>query len=205
MFEVKQLAVGGFDDNFSYVVRDSVSGEAAVVDPCGDVSLIRAALESAAPLVPKYILLTHDHNDHTSGLAEVRSFFPAPVLVHPASKRIRSDIVLSHGMELPFGPSSVRALFTPGHSPNSICWLLGDHSAVFTGDTLFIGCCGYCRPAVMFRTMREILLPLPDEAVVYSGHDYGEVPSDTLGHQKRVNPFLTAPDLAAFRAACREL
>ena len=205
MFEVKQLAVGGFDNNFSYVVRDTMSGETAVVDPCGDVSSIRAALDAAAPVIPKYILITHDHNDHTSGLAEVRSFFPAPVAVHPASTRIRSDLVLTHGTELPFGSSFVQALFTPGHSPTSICWLLGDRSAIFTGDTLFVGCCGYCRPAVMFRTMREILLPLPDEAVVYSGHDYGEVQFDTLGHQKQVNPFLTAPDLDAFRAACREL
>ena len=204
MFEVNQLHVGGFDHNFSYVIYDPETRECAVVDPCGSTDVIRAALEKYPDRIPKYILLTHGHSDHLSGLGEVRKFFFAPTAGHPDCRMV-SDIPVADRMKLPFGNSFIQAFFTPGHASSSICWLLGDHSALFTGDTLFVGCCGYCRPAVMFRTMREILLPLPDEAVVYSGHDYGEVQFDTLGHQKQVNPFLTAPDLDAFRAACREL
>ncbi len=183
MFEVNQLKVGGFDDNFSYVVYETSTGETAVVDPCGNTNLIRDALEKYPRRIPKYILLTHDHADHTSGLKEVRKFFPAPTVAHPVC-RTASDIALTDGMKLPFGNSFIQALFSPGHAVSSVCWLLGDNSAVFTGDTLFIGCCGYCDPEIMFRTMRQVLYPLPDEAVVYSGHDYGEVPFDTLGHQK---------------------
>ena len=108
-------------------------------------------------------------------------------------------------MKLPFGNSFVQALFSPGHADSSVCWLLGDNSAIFTGDTLFIGCCGFCDPEIMFRTMRDVLYPLPDEAVVYSGHDYGEVPSDTLGHQKQVNPFLSIRDLPSFKEAVKAL
>ena len=204
MFEVTQLAVGGFDDNFSYVVHETESGETFVVDPTGDTGKIREALERHPDRIPKYILLTHGHTDHTSGLAEVRKFFPAPTVAHPVC-RISSEIKLTDGMKLPVGKSFVQALFTPGHAVSSICWLLGDHSAIFTGDTLFIGCCGYCDPEVMFKTMRNVLYPLPDEAVVYSGHDYGEVPFDTLGHQKEVNPFLKTEDLEMFKDEVKNL
>lgn len=204
MFEVNQLKVGGFDDNFSYVVYDTAGGETAVVDPCGDTGMIRAALEKYPARVPKYILLTHGHADHTSGLKAVREFFPAPTAAHPACKTA-SDIALTDGMKLPFGNSFIQALFSPGHADSSVCWLLGDNSAIFTGDTLFIGCCGFCDPETMFRTMRDVLYPLPDEAVVYSGHDYGDVPSDTLGHQKQVNPFLSIRDLNAFKEAVKAL
>lgn len=204
MFEVTQLAVGGFDQNFSYVIYETERGECAVVDPCGDVSMIRAALEKYPDRVPEYILLTHGHTDHISGLAQVREFFPAKTVAHPVC-RIASAIELADGMKLPFGNSFIQALFTPGHAVSSVCWLLGDHSAIFTGDTLFVGCCGYCDPAVMFDTMRKVLYPLPDKAVVYSGHDYGEVPFDTLGHQKKVNPFLSITDPAEFKTAVKEL
>ena len=204
MFEVTQIAVGGFDHNFSYVIHDSETGDTAVVDPCGDVSKIRDALEKYPDRKPRYILITHGHTDHTSGLAEVRKFFPAPTVTHPVC-RIFSDIPLKDREKLPFGKSYIQAFFTPGHSVSSVCWLLGDNSAVFTGDTLFVGCCGYCHPETMFQTMREVISRLPDEAVVYSGHDYGEEPYDTLGHQKQVNPFLYLTDLQDFKEAVKDL
>ena len=204
MFEVNQLSVGGLDHNFSYVVYETESRECAVVDPCGDPEIIRAALEKYPDRIPKYVLLTHGHTDHTSARGEVRNFFPAPTVAHPVC-RIFSDIPLTDRMKLPFGNSFVQAFFTPGHAVSSVCWLLGDNSALFTGDTLFVGCCGYCDPEIMFHSLHEILFLLPDEAVVYSGHDYGEEPYDTLGHQKEVNPFLSAPDLETFREAVRDL
>ena len=163
MFEVTQLAVGGLDDNFSYFICAS-NGDAAVVDPCGDTSKIIAEIRRHPDARPKYILITHGHRDHISGLADVLNVFPA------------SDIRLADHLHLPFGDSYIECLFTPGHAVSSVCYRLGDDSAIFTGDTLFIDCCGYCDPAVMFHTMREILYPLPDSLIVYSGHDYGHVP-----------------------------
>ena len=204
MFEVTQIAVGGLDSNFSYVIHETETGETAVVDPCGDTAKIRSALEKYPNRIPRYILLTHGHADHTSGLSEVRGFFPAPTVAHPVC-RIFSQIPLADRQKLPFGNSFVQALFAPGHAVSSICWLLGDRSAIFTGDTLFIGCCGYCDPEIMFRTLHEVFDSLPDETLIYSGHDYGEVPFDTLGHQKIVNPYLSIRELAAFREAVKEL
>ncbi len=204
MFEVSQLRVGGLDDNFSYVIHDSETGDMAVVDPTGDISLIFAKLAGYPRGNLRYIFITHGHADHISGLDELRSNFPSTVIAHPLC-RIRSSVLVSDRMRLPFGDSFVECIFTPGHAVSSICYLLGDNSALFTGDTLFIGCCGYCDPKLMFRTMREILFKLPDSAVVYSGHDYGEVPFDTLGNQKKVNPFLYLTNYKEFAEEVKNL
>ena len=81
-FRVEQLPVGGYDHNFSYLIV-AENGDAALVDPTGDCNVIRRAVEAAGTITPRYILLTHGHQDHSECLGEVRSFFPAPVASHP--------------------------------------------------------------------------------------------------------------------------
>ncbi len=202
--KVVQLAVGGLDGNFSYLAV-APNGEALIVDPCGDASIIRAAVEKAGPaLKPKYILITHGHHDHFDALRETLSFFKAPVAGHTLCKA-PSEIKLEDGAELPFGALSVKCIHTPGHSLDSVCYLLSDNSALFTGDTLFIDCCGYCEARSMFATMRQRLWPLPDEAIVYSGHNYGHVPFESLGAQKLSNPYLTAKDFETFKRELKNL
>jgi len=204
MIKVFQLQVGGLDHNFSYLAFDENSRDAAIVDPCGDVSVTRKAFEANKPLTPRYILITHGHHDHVSGLREVQSFFDAPVVAHPACSA-RHSINLSDRQTLPFGGIYIEALFSPGHSPDSVLYRMSDDSALFTGDTLFIDCCGYCLPRAMFETMRSVIFPLADSNIVYSGHDYGEVPFRTLGEEKRLNPYLAIKDFDRFREELRKL
>lgn len=201
---VKQLSVGGLDDNFSYLLHHAASGDTALVDPCGDIQIIETAIKSCGMVNPKYILLTHGHGDHTSGVSAVRKFFNAPVLAHPACP-FPHEHNLHDREKLPFGNLDIEALFSPGHSADSVCYRLSDDSAIFTGDTLFIDCCGYCKPEKMFKTMREILYPLNDSNIVYSGHNYGHVPFATLGEEKQTNPYLYIKKLNEFIEAVKNL
>ena len=84
-------------------------------------------------------------------------------------------------------------LHTPGHSPGGMCLYRHDH--VFTGDTLFVEAVGRSDlPGgswpLMLRSIREKLLTLPDETLVLPGHNYGSMPTSTIGHEKKYNPFL---------------
>ena len=150
-FQVRQLAVGGFDHNFSYLVT-AENGDAALVDPTGDAEIIRRAVEAAGAIVPRYILLTHGHLDHHQALGEAEGFFPAPVVAHPTNP-MAGKFHLRDRQILPFGTAGIEALFTPGHSRDSVCYRLTDNSAIFTGDVLFVGCIGFCRSRDMYRSL----------------------------------------------------
>ncbi|MDD3885983.1 MAG: MBL fold metallo-hydrolase [Victivallaceae bacterium] len=203
MFKVKQLAVGGFDHNFSYLVV-AENGDAVLIDPTGDVETIRAAVAAAGAITPRWILLTHGHLDHWEALGEAQIFFAAPVAAHPCCQA-EAGHRLRNGEKLPFGDGFIEAIFTPGHSRDSVCYRLSDDSALFTGDTLFVGCVGFCRSKEMFDSLTRRIIPLNDNLMVYSGHDYGSVPCRTLGEEKRSNPYLRCPSLEDFKQEMKKL
>ena len=201
---VTQLNVKGFDDNFSYILFDQISHDAAIVDPCGDISIIENALKSYQEFTPRYILLTHGHYDHISGVDSVKNFFPAKVAAHK-NCTYNPDIPLDNGSRLPFGNLFIETIYTPGHTSDSVIYRLSDNSALFTGDTLFIDWCGFCNAEDMFNTMRNIIFPLPDSLEVYSGHNYGRKPHAKLGEEKCSNPYLATTDFNSFKQALKEL
>ena len=201
MFTVKQLKVGGFDSNFSYIVTEVKSQETVLIDPCGDIDIIKNALN--AKNIPKYILLTHSHHDHISGVKKVQEFFNAPVVAcfnssYPIDKK------LTDKEHLMLGDTYIECIHTPGHTDDSMVYRLADDSAIFTGDTLFIDYCGHCNAKTMFETLQKRIYPLKDSNIVYSGHDYGYVPYATLGEEKLTNKFLSARDFEAFKQALVE-
>ena len=204
MIKVFQLNVGGFDHNFSYIIHDTDNYDTAIIDPCGDINIIISTLNNLKKVVPKYILLTHGHHDHISGISEVRKFFPAKIAAHPLIQ-LQIDTKLKNNETLPFGKTFIKAIYSPGHTEDSILYLTGDNKSLFTGDTLFIDCCGYCNPEIMFKTMREIIFNLPNSCEVYSGHDYGRSPHAQLGKEKVTNPYLSAINYQQFKKALNVL
>lgn len=204
MIKVKQIFVDGFDSNFSYLFYDVNTFDAAIVDPCGDVELIKKECQKLPFIKPQYILITHGHEDHVSGIDDVLDFFKAPIVAHPMTT-IKHDISITHKQKLKLGSSFIECLYAPGHTKDSVIYHLCDDSAIFTGDTLFIDCCGYCEPESMFSTMRKVISPLADSNIVYSGHDYGSIPFATLGEEKITNPYLSAKTLSYFKEKLKKL
>jgi hydroxyacylglutathione hydrolase len=189
---VEQIRVGY--DNFCYVVYCSVQKKAAIVDPGFDSEkpLLFIALKH---LVLNYVILTHFHSDHTAECTTIKKVFPSVKIVASAEDGrrlpLKPDVVVGDGSQLALGDSHLDFLLTPGHTKGGICVMV-DGKALLTGDTLFIGDCGRTDLAggslqEMFASLHEKIMALPDELVVYPGHDYGEKPFDTLG---KLKPYL---------------
>jgi glyoxylase-like metal-dependent hydrolase (beta-lactamase superfamily II) len=193
---VKQMAVGTMA-NFVYLLVEPKSGEALVVDSGWETAPIVKAVEELDAEV-KFVVATHEHFDHTSTLGELAERLGAKVVVHENSP-IDHDVAVVDGEELKLGRKGVKVLHTPGHTEDSIC--LYDGKNLFTGDTLFVGAIGKFEREMskaMYDSLHQVIMKLPDSAVIYPGHDYGEVPFRTLGEEKAVNPFLLVRDIRSF-------
>ncbi|HQI76088.1 MAG TPA: hydroxyacylglutathione hydrolase family protein [Candidatus Latescibacteria bacterium] len=194
---VEQIRTGG-DRNFSYLVADETRRVCAVVDPSFAPDLVA---EKAATLGfrVEYVLVTHDHFDHTNGNARLKELTGAQVVMHRMSEE-NCDVRVDNGDVLPLGALSITVIHTPGHTRGHACYLVED--AVFTGDTLFVGKVGgsdFGEGARQeWESLHTRLLSLPDNTRVFPGHDYGVRPFSTIGDERRSNPFLLQPDFPSF-------
>jgi len=193
----KQIRAGG-DRNFSYVIADGESKEAAVVDPGMDPSEeLRVLGENGFSLV--YIINTHDHFDHTGGNGRLAQETGAKIAMHESASSPH-DIPLSDGDSLTLGSLELRIIHTPGHTRDSIC-ILAENDLV-TGDTLFVGKVGgtgFGRDASdEYESLHEKLMTLPPETRVWPGHDYGVRPSSTIGDELKENPFILRDSFDSF-------
>jgi glyoxylase-like metal-dependent hydrolase (beta-lactamase superfamily II) len=198
---VRQLRVGR--DNFSYLIHDPASHEAALVDPGMDASNALDIIRDEG-LDLKYVINTHNHSDHVASNGEVLEVTGAKLVASREDGEHlgrKPDIWVAEGDEIGLGQDVIKVIRTPGHTPGGIC-LIAEKEFLLTGDTLFIGDCGRCDlPGGSLEQMFESLQKLKglnDDLVVFPGHDYGEKPYDTLGNQKRSSGVLLARDLEEF-------
>lgn len=200
---LRQLELGPMQ-NFVYLVGDREAGECLVVDPAWELDAIVRTAEADGLRITG-VLVTHTHPDHVGGdlfgmrIPGVEALLErvgARVYVHKAERGflrgLGSDLVSVEGAsEVRVGRFTVTVLHTPGHTPGSQCFLVDGR--LISGDTLFIRSCGRTDlpggdPAELHRSLRR-LAELPDETILYPGHNYGGE-SSTLGVEKRENPFL---------------
>lgn len=187
-------------DNFSYIIADDTTREAAVVDPSFNAGVIIRLLQ-AENLKLKYVINTHSHSDHTAGNAELRSMFNAKIVVHKLS-RTNAEVQVDDGDIIKLGSIPVKVIHTPGHTPDGIC-LLVDNQKLLTGDTLFVGECGRTdlpggNSKQLYNSLFNKIRMLSDDVEVYPGHDYGSKPSSTIGEEKRSNYTLEPRSLEEF-------
>ena len=192
-------------DNFSYIIADDVTREAAVVDSSFNAGEITRIL-TAENLKLKYVISTHGHSDHTAGNEELRSTFGAKTVAHKLS-RINADVAVKDGDVIRAGTLPIKVIHTPGHTPDSICLLVGNK--LLTGDTLFVGECGRTdlpggNSRSMYDSLFHKLLTFGDYVEVYPGHDYGSKPFSTMGEERRSNYTLQPRSLAEFIEFMRE-
>jgi len=187
-------------DNFSYIIADDTTREAAVVDSSFNAGEIARVIK-AENLKLEYIISTHSHSDHTAGNAELRSMFNAKTVAHKLS-RINLGVKVDDGDIISIGSITAKVIHTPGHTPDSICLLL-DNQKLLTGDTLFVGECGRTDLAGgnsknMYNSLFHKIMKLNDDVEVYPGHDYGSKSSSTIGEERRSNYTLEPRSLAEF-------
>jgi glyoxylase-like metal-dependent hydrolase (beta-lactamase superfamily II) len=186
---IRQLSVGQMD-NFCYLVGCPRTRMAVVIDPGADPERILAQAEKDG-LVIDVIVNTHGHGDHTAAGPALKALTGARIIMHAsdAAGPLPVDVRISDDQELQVGDIVFRLLHTPGHTPGGIC-LYAD-GQLFTGDTLFVGDSGRTdlpggdRPTLAASIRR--LMALPEETVVWPGHDYGPTPCSTIGWERRHN------------------
>jgi len=215
---LKQLALGPMQ-NFVYLVGDPESKEAAVVDPAWNVPAILKDLTDEGYRLT-HVLLSHGHYDHINGVEEIVEKTDATVcaekgeleefiyegaggMVIPRSSLKKTSVAES----VRVGALEIQMIHTPGHTPGSRCMLIrpktgGQAQALLTGDTLFVGTIGRCdfpysSPKDLFHSLGKVK-KLDHDTVFYPGHDYGSRSSNTLGNEKKTNPFLMADSVEDF-------
>ncbi len=203
--EVYGLAVGMLETN-CYLVIDRSSCKAVIIDPGADPDLI-CELCTAHRAEVTLILNTHGHGDHIGANGVLKARLGVPIAIHAADADCLpdpmvnlsayfepvtsppADVLLVHGQEIEIGAATIKVLSTPGHSPGSVSFL-GD-GWVICGDVIFRGSIGRtdfprCNSEDLQRSIREQLMPLPPDTLVYPGHG----PATTIGYEKANNPFL---------------
>src|SRR4051812_6203398 len=211
---VETQAVGPFFKN-GFVVGCELTKEAVLIDPGDEVPSL-LAFAAREKLTIRHILLTHAHVDHVTGVAAAKRALGVPVYLHRDDlflyeHAVQSgamfglnvepqppiDVYYAPGDVIAFGEYEARPHHTPGHCPGGVCLQVGRKgepgTELFVGDTLFAGSIGRTDlPGgdhdVLIASIRDVLFPFGDEAVVHPGHG----PDTTIGRERRTNPFLLA-------------
>ena len=216
---IEQIYTGCLAQGAYYITSD---GEAAIIDPLRETKPYLDRLQKDGVTL-KYIFETHFHADFVSGHLDLAKKTNAPIVYGPtAAPEFDAIIAVDHQI-FEIGKVTIKVLHTPGHTMESTCYLLmdehGKQTALFSGDTLFLGDVG--RPdlvqkaahmtqddlsGLLYESLYNKILPLSDDITVYPAHGAGSACGknmmketvDTLGNQKKMNYALNQPDKATF-------
>ncbi len=217
MLYFKQLEIGPMQ-NYVYLIGSLETRKVAVVDAAWEIdTILKIAKQDEMEITHAFV--THTHPDHVGGgfagmeidgVTELLEKCKAKVVVHKAEAEFikglsSSDMIKSdNGDKVDVGGVEIQLMHTPGHTPGSQCFLVDNR--IVSGDTLFINACGRVdfpggNPEQMYNSLTQKLMVLPDDTILFPGHNYAALPHATIGEQKKTNPYLRFASLKQFLAA----
>ena len=213
----KQIEIGPMQ-NYVYLLGSTETRKVAVVDAAWEIdTILKIAKQDEMEITHAFV--THTHPDHVGGgfagmeidgVTELLEKCKAKVVVHKAEAEFikglsSSDMIKTdNGDKVDIGGVEVQLMHTPGHTPGSQCFLVDNR--VVSGDTLFIDACGRVdfpggNPEQMYYSLTQKLMALPDDMILFPGHNYAPLKHATMGEQKKTNPYLKFSSLKQFLAA----
>lgn len=180
---------------YSYLLADSVSREAILIDPVFEQAARDVALIEELGLRLVLTADTHIHADHVTGAWLLRKQLKSRIAMSARSGAQGADILFKDGDSLSFGSRHLSVMATPGHTDGCSTFVLDDQSMAFTGDCLLIRGCGRTdfqqgAPEVMYRSVHERIFALPDTCLLYPAHDYRGSTVTSVAEEKLYNPRL---------------
>jgi hydroxyacylglutathione hydrolase len=191
--------------NYNYLVIDPGSGNAVIVDPAWEMEKIDQAVRDARATLCG-ILITHSHYDHIDLAAPMAEKYDCPIWMSEeevaASGFSARRLIGIDTKPWVVGLMQIEPIFTPGHTPGSMCYLIGGN--LFTGDVLLAEGCGLCPDTAaahaMFSSLQNLKARLQPHTRIFPGHSYGEPPGQTLSQLLRNNIYLNFSDKDSFAA-----
>ena len=208
--KIETLLVGPLEVN-CYVIS-SDKGNSIIMDPGADPEQILRYIKFH-DLIARYILNTHGHVDHIGSNAYIKEETGALLMIHKddafmlgqkqdayiagllnAKPSPEADRLLNDGEIIELDDIRLEVIHTPGHTPGGVCFYTGKE--LFTGDSIFVGGIvrtdfPYSHHMTLIKSIKERILTLPDDTIIYPGHNYGITPETTVRREKTENPFIT--------------
>jgi sulfur dioxygenase len=180
---------------YTYLLADPTSREAVLIDPVFEHVRRDSALLEELDLKLVATLETHAHADHVTGAWLLKQRFGSVICIAEAAGAKHADRGLHHGDLVAFGSRHVQVRATPGHTNGCLTYVLDDATIAFTGDALLIRGCGRTdfqqgSPATLYRSIHLQIFSLPEECLLYPGHDYRGLTVTSVGEERRHNPRL---------------
>lgn len=185
----------------TYLIADMETKKAVLIDPVREKTDVYLAMISAHDLDLVYALETHVHADHITGGGKLKSLTTAKTGVSEACGAASADMQLKDNDVITFGQEKITVIATPGHTVGSVSFLWKDR--LFTGDSLLINGCGRTDfqggdAGKLYDCITQKLFTLPDETLVYPGHDYNGRRVSSIAQEKSINPRLANQSREAF-------
>ncbi len=191
--------------NLIYIIWDIKTKRAAIIDPAWDLTGPTKYIRENHLILEK-IFLTHSHHDHVNAIDEVLKHNDVQIYINKKEysfwgKSFDNIEITESGDTIKLGESEIKSIHTPGHTPGSVCYMIGNN--LIAGDTLFVYGCGRCdlhggSPEDMFSSLKNLKNKLPNSTLILPGHDYSVKKISTMSEQIEGNPFFHFNDLDKF-------